>query len=93
MTEWVVSPSNKNWLLWEEQLAPKAWLVCFKPNAPWHNMYWVNVLERKWSSMEGLNIGTELFVHHGDDPIMQLCLMEEMRKKYGEPPWVQSLQS
>lgn len=82
MTNWIPNPHDKRWMLWEEQLAPDRWLVCFRPAEGHTSDYWINVLKAQWTAA---STGCPPVVedHVLDDVLMQACIMHEMRKKYG----------
>ena len=85
MTEWAVNKHDHHWLVWEEQLAPDRWLVCFKPSpqSQLGAVYWINVMLEQWSTQRHCPKVIEEYTL--DDALVQACVMYEMRDKYGEP--------
>lgn len=82
MTEWIKNPHSQHWLLWEEQLTPNRWLVCFRPAKGHNNDHWVNVMQARWSTNTG-GCPPVIEEHILNDVLVQACIMHEMRKKYG----------
>lgn len=85
MTSWVENPKDHMWLLWEEELRPDAWLVCFKPAADSDDdTYWLSIMPVRWSTTDGnwWHNGHAIEEHSFKDPLMHLCFMHEMRDKY-----------
>jgi len=82
MIEWIAQKRDKAWLYCEEQLASGHWLACFKPAPNYAGAYWVNVLVSQWSASP-ISCPTVIEEHLLDDEFIQLCIIHEMRKKYG----------
>lgn len=49
--KWVRHPDDERWLMWEEQLAPEAWLIKFE--RPFgdeeYPHIWINIYPEQWS--------------------------------------------
>lgn len=78
---------DSQWLFWEEQIATDRWLLCFKPSGdhnPYSTRYWVDVRTMKWEPGQGEEVYIEKC--NPPDEFIMLCIMHEMRKKYGSAP-------
>lgn len=83
---------DRRWLIHEEQVAPKVWLLCFVVRPDFGEdpeiTGWVSVLDRKWP--RGIPTASQCTIeeHRLDRPsgLLEItCMMHEMREKYKSP--------